>query len=211
MQYGERVTGPPIDRMSPRTYRDSKRRVVDRNSAQWEQKCLLGKLNTDKEPLSPEDIAAIKGTGSLYDDSGVLGVTMLNNWKVRCPSPISTSLFQQNMPSSNVLYSKSPGNGEFSCESKQSENKLDVKDGNINGNCAQTTAKSYEPFNKASLTSLGENISYESNIRLPLDETVSVVKLDDEDRFGGDDDYMDNFQLFRQAYRQWRIDGKASK
>ena len=78
MQYGERATGPPLDRMSPRSYRDSRRRVVDRNSAEWEQKCLLGKLSSDEEPLSPENIAAIKGTGSLYDDNSFLGSTITN-------------------------------------------------------------------------------------------------------------------------------------
>ena len=187
MQYGDRVMGPPSAQMSPRSYRHNKRLVADRATAQWEQKCLLGKLTTDKEPLSPENVAAIKGTGSLYDDNGFLeGWKGSNNsWRGRCPSPFSTrSSFQQSFPS----LSKIVTDDETSTEAKWSGNKSESED-------EFTIGKSYEKTADDPLS----------------DKEISDVGDKSEDRFGGEDDFTDNFQLFRQAYRQWRMDGKMSK
>ena len=125
MQYGERATGPPMDRMSPRSYRNSRRRVVDRNSAEWEQKCLLGKLSSDEEPLSPENIAAIKGTGSLYDDNSFLGSTITNTLGGRCPSPVSTNLFLRSMPHFNSLFNKALK--ITSCRLKQNGQRISLR------------------------------------------------------------------------------------
>ena len=214
MQYGERATGPPMDRMSPRSYRNSRRRVVDRNSAEWEQKCLIGKLSTDEEPLSPENIAAIKGTGSLYDDNSFLGTTVSNNLGSRCPSPVSANLFLRSMPHFNSLFNRSIENNEFSSETKWSENKFAMGDGFSNSkNCFSKTEASYLQF-ITTYPTLYKEKSCESASQLKLDthsEAKNSVEFNDEDRFGGDDAYMNNFQLYRQAYRQWRMDGKVTK
>ena len=214
MQYGERATGPPLDRMSPRSYRDSRRRVVDRNSAEWEQKCLLGKLSSDEEPLSPENIAAIKGTGSLYDDNSFLGSTITNTLGGRCPSPVSTNLFLRSMPHFNSLFNKSFENNELSSETKCPENKFASGDGfPYIKNCSKKTKVNYLRFIAACPTFYKEN-SCESASHLKFyahNEAKNPVMINNEDRFGEDDDYMNNFQLCRQAYRQWRLDGKVTK
>lgn len=165
--------GPPLAKMSPRSHRDNKRRSVDRDTAQWEQRCLLGKLNSDEEPLSPEDIAAIKGTGSLYEDTGSLPT--LYSERCRCPSPVSSSCLS----------------GMKIVERQE----------------AATEAK-WDPAD------LKDKASYRiPSKERPQAQNDMIDKLNGnrEDRFGGEDDYLDNFEFFRQAYRQWRIEGKIQK
>ena len=68
-EYGETLLKPK-PKLSPRSQRKSLRLQGDlRATAQYQQECILGRTKEGEEPLSPEDIASIAGTGSLFHDN----------------------------------------------------------------------------------------------------------------------------------------------
>ena len=68
-EYGETLVKPK-PKLSPRSQRKSLRLQGDlRANAQYQQECILGRTKEGEEPLSPEEVASIAGTGSLFHDS----------------------------------------------------------------------------------------------------------------------------------------------
>ena len=68
-EYGETLLKPK-PKLSPRSQRKSLRLQGDlRATAQYQQECILGQTKEGEEPLSPEDVASIAGTGSLFHDN----------------------------------------------------------------------------------------------------------------------------------------------
>jgi hypothetical protein len=166
LQYGEKVAGKESP-VSPRARRNNQRLSTNWNTARYKQHCLLGTL--DSEPLSPEDVAAIKGSGSLYDDNGVL-----DSLTLKCETGPKKYL-----PSMEVI---SEAEGAAAMRKRFSETKRAEK-----SEKAESTANAlFSPTTSAAHEALKERARLEADTARP--------KMKGDDRFGGDDDYTSYFQ-----------------
>lgn len=199
MEYGAKIGHPPMEVISPKARRNIGRKT-DKQTAQWTQECLLGRLNNDEEPLSPENVAAIKGSGSFYDDNGCFDARL---GKCLIKKLLSRSEVANNTDKGVLM--PTPSN---ELEKGYSEEKSGAKNIDFEFMKLRTHNMMEKGYNEEK--NGDKNIHVESTKRTSLfcdstkvPFTLNVVTTSrvqrhkgKENRFGGDDDYANNFEDF---------------
>jgi hypothetical protein len=181
-----------MDAISPRARRN-KGRTTDKQTAQWTQECLLGRLNDKEEPLSPENVAAIKGSGSFYDDNGCIDART-----GKCL--IRTFLGEPNRPEGarntekGAIILTPPDHGYN--EEKNGARNIDLE--SMRPNSLLIPSQEKEGVKNADLEFVKSSSPLFCEIPFALNVTAipRVQTRNRENRFGGDDDYANNFENY---------------
>jgi hypothetical protein len=183
-----------MDAISPRARRN-KGRATDKQTAQWTQECLLGRLNDNEEPLSPDDIAAIKGSGSFYDDNGCIdartGKCLIKTFQEKSRSPEGIINTEEGV---TVLPPPDKVRNGYD-EEKIGARNIDLEP--IRPNSLLIPSQVLGDGHIEEKVGVKPSSLFCDFTKIPFSiPRVQRVHESRENRFGGDDDYANNFEVY---------------